>query len=141
MTLASVLHKPGPLNLYLKMITAEWFHEFCRWMDWRIYLDYTDSLFQARLSIIFPSFIGWFIRDFYDIELNKGKPEDLAILGQRMQGGTSLKCLQFVKTLVHNESLNPRLHDLGPEMNLRVYNTTDVPRVDFSKISTKIAVI
>ena len=75
-----------------------------------------------------------------DYDINGGNPEDISVFTLKTRGGGSIKSLEYMRQVRVARSVYPPQFDHGPEENLRRYNSTKPPIIDYSKIKSKIAI-
>lgn len=126
-------------SMYIKLLLSDVFHFFSKIFSVNVISDWTDDLFLAKFIIRWPRIAKWLCQDMLDIDFNKGTIEDLSIYIHRMRGGTSFKNIEFWTHIVNAKEKNPLMYDYGNEGNLKRYNSTVPPRIDFSKVETNIA--
>lgn len=138
------LGSPGgiitPESYYIQFVSSRYFHFFCRILGIQVVLDYSENTLMAKFILNFPNISKYFTKDIMDLDINGGKPEDLAIFSHKAKGGTSVKSLEYLGQYIGNRLSKPKLFDYGPEKNFEKYGDYEPPRVDFQNIIAKIAI-
>lgn len=143
-SLGVLLASPGTYintkSSYIIFLQSDFFHFLCKIFGLNVISDWTDDLFLAKFIIRWPRIAKWICKDMLDMDFNNGTTEDLSIYIHRMRGGTSFKNIELWTYIVRAKEKSPLMYDYGIEGNLKRYNNTIPPRMDFSKVVTKLAI-
>lgn len=128
-------------STYIKTLTNPLFHKLCKMTGTNVISEMDDDLSMSQFVLAFPGISAYIASSLYDINIHGDTIDNVAVYGQRLKGGTSLKNLIYYRQIMDTNSTIPYFFDYGPEGNVKKYGTEEPPRMDFNRISAPIAII